>query len=79
MPVFLEATSKVIKKLLCSKLLGVDDVFPEILKSLEIDGLFCLMCLFSISWRPGTVPVEWQTRAVPIIFKKNGDWSMCSR
>lgn len=36
-----------------------------------------LNCLFSVIWRSGTVPLEWQTGVMVPIFK-NADWKVCS-
>jgi len=49
----------------------------EYLKSLVVVGLSWLTRLCNITWRSGTVPLDWQTRVVVPLFKK-GDrrvWS----
>ncbi|XDV52206.1 hypothetical protein PO909_020956 [Leuciscus waleckii] len=43
------------------KLLGVDEIRPEYLKSLDVLGLSWLTRLCNIAWRSGTVPLGWQT------------------
>ncbi len=50
LPVSLAEVSEVVKKLLSSKALGVDEIHPEILKGLDIVGLSCLTRLFSVVW-----------------------------
>ncbi len=40
------------------------DKTPEKLKALDIVELSWLTHLFSVKWRSGTVPVEWQTEVV---------------
>lgn len=57
----------VVKKLLGSKGPGVYEIRPEILKALEIVGLSCLTCLFSVPWRSGQVNASW---VVPIFEKR---------
>ncbi len=66
-----------VKKLLSSETPDVDEIHLRMLKALYIVGLFWLTRLFSVAWRLGTVPVEWQTWVVVPIFKK-GDWRVCS-
>ncbi|CAM4611183.1 unnamed protein product [Leuciscus chuanchicus] len=69
--------TEVVKKLLGSKALGVDEIRPEYLKSLDVVGLSWLTRLCSITWRSGTVPLGWQTGVVVPLFKK-GDRRVCS-
>ncbi|KAI3362481.1 hypothetical protein L3Q82_012769 [Scortum barcoo] len=64
-------------KLLGGKALGVDEIRPEYLKSLDVVGLSWLTRLCNIAWRLGTVPLEWQTGVVVPLFKK-GDRRVCS-
>ncbi len=69
--------TKALKKLVGSMVPGADEICPELLKVLDIVGPSWLKCLFSVTWKSGTVPAEWQTRVVVPIFKK-GDrmtWS----
>ncbi|KAI3352389.1 hypothetical protein L3Q82_005186 [Scortum barcoo] len=56
--------------------LGVDEIRPEYLKSLDVVGLSWLTRLCNIAWRLGTVPLEWQTGVVVPLFKK-GDRRVC--
>lgn len=51
----------------------MDEICPEMLKSLDIVGLSCLTCLFSVEWRSETVPLDQQTRVMVPLFKK-GAW-----
>lgn len=76
-PISLAEVAEVVKKLLSGKSPGVDEIRPEMLKALDIVGLSWLTRLFSVAWRSGTVPVEWQTGVVVPIFKK-GDRRVCS-
>jgi len=60
-PVSLAEVAEVVKKLFNGKVPGVGEIHPEMLKSLNIIGLSWLTRLFSVVWRSGTIPVEWQT------------------
>ncbi|KAI3361249.1 hypothetical protein L3Q82_012921 [Scortum barcoo] len=65
--------TEVVRKLLGGKALGVDEIRPEYLKSLDVVGLSWLTRLCNIAWRLGTVPLEWQTGVVvPLFGKKRG-------
>jgi len=70
----LAEVAEVVRKLFSGKEPGVDEIRPELLKTPDIVGL---TRLFSVVWRSGTVPVEWQTGVVVNIFKK-GDRRVCS-
>lgn len=50
----LTEVSEVIKKFISSKVPGVDVTCPEMLKVVDIVGLFWLMQLFNVVWRLGT-------------------------
>lgn len=50
--------SKAVEKLLGGKAPGVDEIYPERLKALNIVGLSWLTRSFNVAWRSGTVPVE---------------------
>jgi len=52
----LAEVSEVVKKLLGGKALGVDEIHPEMLKALDMEGLSWLTCLFSVAWSSGTTP-----------------------
>ena len=52
--------SKVVRKLLSGKALGVDEVHLEFLKALDVVGLSCLTHLCNMAWTSGTVPLDWQ-------------------
>ena len=60
--------TEVVWKLLIGKTLGVDEICPEYLKSLDVVGLYWLTHLCSIEWQLGTVA----DRVVVPLFK-NGD------
>ena len=53
----LASVNKLVKKLLNCKVLGVDEIRPEMLKALDIVGLAWLACLFNATWMSETVPV----------------------
>uniref|UniRef100_A0A673CDI6 Reverse transcriptase domain-containing protein n=1 Tax=Sphaeramia orbicularis TaxID=375764 RepID=A0A673CDI6_9TELE len=69
--------TEVVGKLLGGRAPGVDEIRPEYLKSLDVQGLSWLTRLCNIAWRSGTVPLDWQTGVVVPLFKK-GDRRMCS-
>lgn len=51
---------------------GVDEVYSEFLKALDVVGLFWLTQLYNFVWRSWVVHLDWQTRVVVPIFKKGG-------
>ncbi|KAK3542821.1 hypothetical protein QTP70_004326 [Hemibagrus guttatus] len=57
--------TEVVQQLLGGKALGVDEICPEYLKSLDVVG------------QSGTVPLDWATGVVIPLFKK-GDQRVCS-
>ena len=63
-------------KLHIGKAPGVDEICPEMLKALSVEGLSWLTCLINIAWKSGAVPKEWQTGVVVPLFKK-GDQRVC--
>ncbi|KAK3524458.1 hypothetical protein QTP70_029309 [Hemibagrus guttatus] len=69
--------TEVVQQLLGDKALGVDEIRPEYLKSLDVVGLSWLTRLCNIAWRSGTVPLDWATGVVVPLFKK-GDRRVCS-
>ncbi|KAI3356259.1 hypothetical protein L3Q82_017506 [Scortum barcoo] len=73
-----EVTEVVRKLHAVARRLGVDEIRPEYLKSLDVVGLSWLTHLCNIAWRLGTVPLEWQTGVVVPLFKKQGDRRVCS-
>lgn len=73
----LAGVTEVAKKLLSSKVPGVDGICPEILKALNIVGLSCLTHLCSVTRKSRKVPAEWRSGVVVPIFKK-GDRRVCS-
>ena len=62
--------TRVVKKLPSGKASGLDKIHPETLKPLDKMGLSWLTRLFSVGWRSGTTPVEWQTGMVVLILRK---------
>ncbi|KAK3542779.1 hypothetical protein QTP70_002978 [Hemibagrus guttatus] len=69
--------TEVVQQLLGGKAPGVDEIRPEYLKSLDVVGLSWLARLCNIAWRSGTVPLDWATGVVILLFKK-GDRRVCS-
>ncbi|KAK3523662.1 hypothetical protein QTP70_006725 [Hemibagrus guttatus] len=68
--------TEVVQQLLGGKAQGVDEIRPEYLKSLDVVGLSWLTRLCNITWRSGTVPLDWATEVVIPLFKK-GDRRVC--
>ena len=62
--------TKVVKQLHSGKAPGVDEIHPEILKALGVEGLSWLTCVINIAWKSGAVPKEWQTGVVVPLFQK---------
>ena len=56
---------------------GVDEIRPEMLKALGVEGLSWLTRLINIAWKSGAVLKEWQTGVVVPLFKK-GDQRVCA-
>ena len=69
--------TEVVRQLHGGKAPGVDEIRPEMLKALGVEGLSWLIRLFNTAWKSGTVPKEWQTGVVVPLFKK-GDQRMCA-
>ncbi|KAK3508064.1 hypothetical protein QTP70_012241 [Hemibagrus guttatus] len=69
--------TEVVQQLLGGKAPGVDKIRPEYLKSLDVVGLSWLTRLCNIAWWSGTVPLNWATRVVVPLFKKE-DQRVCS-
>ena len=53
--------TEVVKQLHSGKAPGVDEIHPEMLKALGVEGLSWLTRLINIAWKSGAVPKEWQT------------------
>ena len=58
----LEEVTEVVKQLHSGKAPGADEIHPEMLKVLGVEGVSWWRCLFNIAWESGSVPKEWQTR-----------------
>ena len=69
--------TKVVKKLCVVRPVGVDEICSEILKILDVIGLFWLTHLCNTAWTLGAVSLGWQTGVVVLLFKKGG-WRVCS-
>lgn len=69
--------TEVVRKLLGGRAQGVDEIRPDYLQSLDFVGLSWQTHLYYITWRSGTVPLDWQTRVVVPLFKKR-DQRVCS-
>lgn len=48
----------------------MNELFPDVLKALDIVRLSWFIPLFNVTLRSETVPMEWQTEVVGHIFKK---------
>ncbi|KAK3507921.1 hypothetical protein QTP70_003371, partial [Hemibagrus guttatus] len=68
--------TEVVQQLLEGKALGVYEIRPEYLKSLDVVGLSWLTRLCNIAWWSGTVPLDWAIEVVVPLFKK-GDRRVC--
>lgn len=62
----LAEVAEVVTRLLSDKMPAVDESHHEIVKALDIVGLFWLTYLFSVAWRTETVPVEWQKMEIAL-------------
>ena len=69
--------TEVVKQLHSGKAPGIDEIRPEMLKALGVEGLSWMTRLFNIAWKSVTVPTEWQTGMVVPLFKK-GDQRVCA-
>ena len=69
--------TEVAKQLHSGKAPGVDEIRPEIMKALGVEGPSWLTRLINIAWKSGAVLKEWQTRVVVPLFKK-GDQRVCA-
>ena len=76
-PISLGEVTVVVKQLHSGKAPGIDEIPPEMLKALGVEGLSWLTRLFNIAWGSGSVPKEWQTGVVVPLFKK-GDQRVCA-
>ena len=61
--------TEVVKPLQSGKAPGIDEIRPEMLKALGVNGLSWLTRLFNIAWETGTVPKVWQIGVVVPLFK----------
>jgi hypothetical protein len=59
-----------IKSLKSGKAVGVDEIRPEMLKSLVSGGIRWLTRIFRLVWKTGKAPANWQTGVLVPIFKK---------
>ena len=73
----LEEVTEVDKNLCSGKSPGIDEIQPEMLNALGVEGLFWLTRLFNIAWQSGTVLKEWQTGVVVPLLKK-ADSRVCA-
>ena len=77
MSISLVEVTEVVKQLQSGKAPGIDEIRPQMLKTLGVKGLSWLTHLFNIALESGTVPKEWQTGMVVPLFQK-GDQRMCA-
>ena len=75
-PISRGEVTDVVKQLHSGKAPGVDEIRPEMLKALGVEGLSWLTRLSNVAWKSETVPKEWQTGVVVPLFKK-GDQRVC--
>ena len=66
-----------IRELKSGKAASIDEIRPELLKSLSRHGILWLTRVCRLAWREGRAPVDWQMGIVVSIFKK-GDQRECS-
>ncbi|KAK5902677.1 hypothetical protein CesoFtcFv8_007911 [Champsocephalus esox] len=76
-PISRGEVTEVVKQLHSGKAPGVDEIRPEMLKALGVEGLSWLTRLINVVWKSETVPKEWQTGVVVPLFKK-GDQRVCA-
>uniref|UniRef100_A0AAY5K902 Reverse transcriptase domain-containing protein n=1 Tax=Esox lucius TaxID=8010 RepID=A0AAY5K902_ESOLU len=69
--------TEVFKQLHSGKGPGIDEIRPELLKALGVEGMSWMTRLFNIAWESGKVPKEWWTSVVVPLFKK-GDQRVCA-
>ena len=65
-----------IRALKPGKAASIDQIRPELLKSLSRHGILWLTRACCVVWREGRVPVDWQAGTVVPVFKK-GDRREC--
>ena len=65
-----------IRALKPGKAAGIDEIRPELLKSLSRHGILWLTRVCRVAWREKRAPLDWQTGIVVPIFKK-GDRREC--
>lgn len=66
-----------VRRLKSGKAAGVDEIRPELLKSLDGSGIEWLARVFQAAWDSGEVPLDWRTGVVVPVYKK-GDKMECS-
>ena len=62
--------TEVVKHLSSGKAPGIDEIQPDMLKALCVEGLSWLTRLFNIAWESGTVPKEWQQEWPRWVFSR---------
>lgn len=63
--------TEVVKQVHRGKAPGIDEIRPEMLKAIGVEGLFWMTRFFNIAWDLGTVPKKWQNGVV--VPTKKGD------
>ena len=58
-PISRGEVTEVVKQLHSGKAPGVDEIRPEMLKALGVEGLSWLTRLINVTWKSETVPKEW--------------------
>ena len=59
------------------KAAGKDEIRPEMLKALTVEGILWLMRVCQVAWKYGNTLRDWQTSVIIPIFKK-GDRKQCT-
>ncbi len=73
LPISFAEVTVVFLKLYSGKAQGMDEIGPEMLKSLDITGLPLVWHLLGVVWRLGAVPLDWQKEVVvALLFLKRG-------
>ena len=72
-----EELSDAIKSLKSGKAAGIDEIRPEMLKSMGEKGMQWLLRVCRTAWRTGNTPEDWRTGVVVPLYKK-GDHKDCN-
>lgn len=73
----MEEISSALQMVRVGRAAGVDEIRPEMLKTMGSDGVAWLLQIFRNIWKNGRCPSDWSTAALVPLFKK-GDASDCN-